>query len=78
MKPENKIFLDKERYHYDRIRTAGADRGLDFYTRHEMARIYGEEFAPGYTLPCDCGGEVLTMVVKLYEAYDKYLLTETK
>ena len=73
MKAGNKDFLDDQRFHYTNMKNSGVLRGLDHFTRHEMVRIMGEEFQPGYSNPGDCPPCVFEMVDRLYRQYDEWL-----
>jgi hypothetical protein len=78
MKTANKIFLDKNRHHYDTIIKAGYLRGLNVHEREGMQRVMGEEFQPGYHTDLWCGPCLFDMVKLLYQRYDAWVATQPK
>lgn len=73
MKPENKQFLDDNRFHHETLVKAFYLRSLSAETRTRMQQIIAEEFQPGYSTDLWCGPCVSEMVLKLYRHYDEWL-----
>ena len=73
MKPENKVFLDENRYHHTTLVQAFYLRSLSGVTRETMQRVMSEEFQPGYATDLWCPPCVSDMVLALYRSYDHWI-----